>query len=72
MKTKEIKTKDGKLNSYGFHCGYQETKVKGANNKSLYYHNGVYVVSCKINLEISNYFLNTLEHAREQYNSITL
>ena len=70
--TKQLKDSKGKLTSYAFHCGYQETRKKGANNKRLYYHNGVYIVSCKINLEISNYFLNTLPHAMEQYNSIKL
>lgn len=69
---KQIKNSKGQLSSYGFHCGYQETETRGKNNKSMYYHNGIYVVSSKINCEINNCFLNTLEHAREQYNSIIL
>lgn len=68
----QIKKSNGQLSSYGFHCGYQETETRGENNKSIYYNNGVYIVSYRINCEINNYFLNTLEHARDQYNSIVL
>ena len=74
MKT-EINSKTGKLTSYGFACGYQESKTNSKGGfKKIWRESGVYHVAFR-------YFTNSLKawesftklnEARKLYDSIQL